>query len=92
MAVKWTTKALNDAERLCLFLAQHDRDVASSLAQKLRETPVRVVSHPRLGERVDSYILREVRKLSIGRYVMHYELRDNDILTLRIWHGREERR
>jgi plasmid stabilization system protein ParE len=90
--LQWTSKALLDVERLCLFLAQHDRDAANRLANTLNIAAAKLTSLPRLGERVDSYVVREVRKFSVGRYVMHYELRDDEIIVLRIWHGREDRR
>ena len=90
--VQWTTSALIDIERLYLFLAQYDRDAALRLAARLDDAPGKLIAHPRLGERVESYVTKEVRKLSIGRYVMHYEIVGEKILILRLWHTREERR
>ena len=92
MQVQWTQNALIDTERLYLFLAQFDRDAALSLVARLDAAPAKLVAHPRLGERVDAYEAKEVRKLSIGRYVMHYEIVGDRIIILRLWHAREERR
>lgn len=92
MQVQWTASALLDTERLCLFLAQHDRDEANALAARLDDAPAKLITHPRLGERVESYPTKEVRKLTLGRYVMHYEIAGDRILILRLWHAREERR
>ncbi len=92
MQVQWTEKALIDTERLYFFLAQHDRDAALGLAARLNDAPAKLIAHPRLGERVEGYVAKEVRKLSIGRYVMHYEIVGDKILILRLWHAREERR
>ncbi len=92
MQVQWTDKALSDTERLYLFLAQFDRDAALSLVSRLDDAPAKLIDHPRLGERVDGYATKEVRKLSLGRYVMHYEIVGDKILILRLWHAREERR
>lgn len=92
MQVQWTQKALIDTERLYLFLAQFDRNAALSLVASLDAALARLIAHPRLGERVEAYVAKEVRKLSIGRYVMHYEIAGERIIILRLWHAREERR
>ena len=92
MQVEWTASGLIDTERLYLFLAQYDRDAALALAARLDDAPAKLIAHPRLGERVECYAAKEVRKLSIGRYVMHYEIAGEKILILRLWHTREERR
>lgn len=92
MEVLWTASALADTERLYHFLAQHDRAAANGMATRLDAAPGKLIANPRLGERVEGFSAREVRKLSIGRYVMHYEVADARILILRLWHGREERR
>ena len=92
MQVQWTRRAVVDSDRLCEFLAQYDRDAAIKLALRLDAAPAKLADHPRFGERVASYVVKEVRKLSIGRYVMHYEIVCDQILILRIWHSREERR
>ena len=92
MQVQWARKALLDVERVCLFLALYDRNESISLATKLDNAPTRLLAHPRLGEKVDSYVVKEVRKLSLGNYVMHYEITGDVILILRVWHAREERR
>jgi plasmid stabilization system protein ParE len=90
--VQWTRRAIIDSERLCLFLAQHDRDAAIRLATHLDAAPTKLADHPRFGEKVESYVVKEVRKLSVGRYVIHYEIVGDQILILRVWHSREERR
>lgn len=92
MQVLWTVKALIDIERLYYFLAQYDREAAINLAARLDAAPDKLIANPRLGERVEAYVTKEVRKLSIGRYVMHYEIAGDRILILRLWYGREERR
>jgi plasmid stabilization system protein ParE len=92
MRVQWTQSALIDVERVYAFLAQHDRDLANALAIRLDAAPSKLLLHPRLGERVDGYVTKEVRKLSVGRYVIHYELVGDQILILRVWHSREQRR
>ena len=91
MIVKWTRRATLDVERLCRFFAEYDHAAARELAKRLDAAPEQLISFPRLGQRVDGYELKEVRKLIISRYVLHYEVVDNEVLIMRIWHVREDR-
>lgn len=52
---------------------------------------VLIPPHPRLGERVERYLPREVRRLIIGRYEMRYEIAGTLIRIVRLWHAREDR-
>lgn len=61
------------------------------MARTLTSAPNRLIIFPRVGQRVESFASKEVRKLSINDYVMHYEIVGEDILILRIWHSREDR-
>lgn len=51
-----------------------------------------MLDFPRLGERLDAYHPREVRRIIVGNYEMRYELARETISILRIWHSRENRR
>lgn len=51
----------------------------------------RLAAHPRLGTRLTEFDPREVRRLVIGDYEVRYELRDDKLLILRVWHAREDR-
>jgi plasmid stabilization system protein ParE len=91
VTIRWTKRASRDVGRLSGFLAPVAPAVAASVAQLLTSAPNRLLGFPRIGERVESYMVKEVRKLSVNQYVMHYEIKDNEILILRIWHSREDR-
>lgn len=91
MEVKWTSKALSDLNRLFEFLAPVNRRAAAKTVQSLTAAPMRIIDQPRIGERLDEFEGRDVRRLLVGHYEMRYEL-DNDIMyVLRIWHTREQR-
>jgi hypothetical protein len=49
------------------------------------------LAQPRIGERLDEFQPREVRRILIGNYEMRYEIRGSIIHLLRIWHTREQR-
>jgi plasmid stabilization system protein ParE len=91
MEVKWSSKALADLDRLFAFLAPVNRRAAARTVQSLVAAPARLLEHPRLGERLEEFEPREVRRILVGKYEMRYELRDSIIYVLRVWHTREDR-
>jgi plasmid stabilization system protein ParE len=91
MGLKWTSKALSDLARLHEFLAPVNPTAAARAVQSLAAAPSALLAHPRLGERLDGFEHREVRRLLVGSYEMRYELRDGEIYILRLWHTREKR-
>jgi len=91
MEVKWTNKALSDLNRLFEFLAPVNRQAAARIVQSLTAAPMRIIDQPRIGEILDEFEDKEVRRLLIGHYEMRYELNNNIMYVLRIWHTRERR-
>ena len=91
MEVEWSSKALADLDRLFAFLASVNRRAAARTVQSLAAAPARLLEHPRLGERLEEFEPREVRRILIGKYEMRYELEGSLIYVLRIWHTREDR-
>lgn len=86
MDLKWTSKALADLARLHDFLAPVDRRAAARTIQALARAPARLLEHPRLGEKLDEFKPREVRRLLVGPYEVRYELQGSTIYVLRLWH------
>lgn len=91
MKIEWTAHASDDLVRLHRFLATVAPDAAAALVQSLARAPRRLIDYPRIGERLDAYAPREVRRISVGNYEMRYEVTDNRIIILRLWHMRENR-
>lgn len=91
MEVKWTRKALADLVRLYEFLAPVNQRAAASTLRSLSSAPARLRTHPRIGEKLDEFDPREVRRILVGRYEMRYEIRKSVIYVLRLWHTREDR-
>jgi plasmid stabilization system protein ParE len=52
---------------------------------------MRLLEHPRIGERLDHFEPREVRRVLIGNYELRYEITASEIDVLRILHSRENR-
>ena len=91
MEIKWTSKSLSDLSRLYNFLAPVNKQAAANTIQSLTGAPNKVIHQPRIGERLDEFELREVRRLLVGHYEMRYEISNNTFYVLRIWHTRERR-
>lgn len=91
MDLKWTGKAQSDLTRLYAFLAPVNRQAAVRTVQALTAAPARLLEHPRIGERLEEFEPREVRRILVGRYEIRYEIRGVTIYVLRLWHTREDR-
>ncbi len=91
MIVRWTNRASRDVGRLSGFLAPVAPVSAAKVAQALTVAPNRLIDFPRVGQPAEGYTDKEVRKLTVGQYIMHYEIMGEEVIILRIWHGREDR-
>lgn len=91
MEFEWTSKALSDLARLYEFLAPVNRQAAARVVQSLTAARARLLEHPRIGEKLEEFEPREVRRILIGHYEMRYEIRESTLYVLRIWHTRENR-
>lgn len=91
MQLQWASKALADLARLYEFLASVNRSAAAQTVQSLTVAPTKLLNNPRLGERLEEFDPREVRRIFVGHYEMRYEIQASKIYILRIWHTREDR-
>jgi len=89
--LKWTGKALSDLARLYDFLAPANQRAAARVVRSLTEAPARLLEHPRLGEKLEEFAPREVRRILVGRYEIRYEIAVDTVYVLRLWHTREDR-
>ena len=91
MELKWSSRALFDLARLHEFLAPVDKRAAVRTVQMLTAAPTTLLLNPRLGEKLEEFDPREVRRILVGHYEMRYEIQKAIIYVLRLWHTREER-
>jgi plasmid stabilization system protein ParE len=94
MELKWTSKALSDVAKLYDFLAVANKIAAAKTVQSLTSTPSTpstLLINSRIGERLEGYTAREVRRILVGQYEIRYEINNSVIYVLRIWHTRENR-
>jgi len=59
--------------------------------QSLTAAPDRLKEQPRIGERLEEFDPREVRRILVGHYEMRYEVLESTVIVLRLWHTREDR-
>ncbi len=91
MELKRTSKALSDLVRLYESLASVDIKAAAQTVQALSAAPQGLLAYPRIGEKLEEFEPREVRRILAGRYEMRYEIQASIIYVLRLWHTRENR-
>ena len=91
MGLRWTTSANRDLVRVHAFLDAADRAAAVRAVQRLITGAKRIARHPRIGVRLAEFEPREVRRLILGDYELRYEVRDDELVILRIWHVHEDR-
>lgn len=91
MELKWTSKALADIARLYEFLAAVNQPAAARTVQQLTAAPTSLLANPRIGERLEEFEPRDVRRIQVGRYEMRYEIAGSTLYLLRLWHTREDR-
>lgn len=91
MELKWTSKALSDLTRLYEFLAAVNKGAAVRTVQSLTAAPTSLLTNPRIGESLEEFELREVRRILVGHYEIRYEIQESTIYVLRLWHTREDR-
>jgi plasmid stabilization system protein ParE len=90
MKLIFSRAAVHDLVRLRDFIAHHSPEAAQRVAQRLRETIQRLVDTPQIGRPVAN-MPGEIRELIFGKYVVRYEVRQQYLYILRIWHGKEDR-
>ena len=91
MKIVWTVVANGDLQRLHAFLAPHAPAAAAKIVQALVQAPDRLLEFPRLGMKLFVYEPREVRRIIVGDYELRYEIANEAIIILRLWHHREDR-
>jgi plasmid stabilization system protein ParE len=91
MVLKWTSKGLSDLARLYDFLAPVNKPAAARAVQTLAAAPASLLSNPYIGEKLEEFEPREVRRILVGKYEMRYEIQESTIYVLRLWHTRENR-
>ncbi|MBD2690315.1 type II toxin-antitoxin system RelE/ParE family toxin [Anabaena catenula] len=91
--IVWTETATNDLNRHYDFISTINPDAAARAVQAIVSSGESLQQNPRRGSIVDE--IAGLRKLlvSFGKYgfIIHYVILEDDVIILRIYHGRENR-
>ena len=90
MKLQFSNVAVEDLVRLKEFIAQHNPEAAKKVAKRLRGAIQGLIKTPQIGRPVTD-IPGEIRELVFGKYIIRYEVRQNILYILRVWHGKENR-
>ena len=72
-----------------LFIAEENMAAADSYIERLQEICALIAVNPLMGvDRLD--IAKDVRSFAVDDYVIYYELNDEGINVLRVWHAARE--
>ena len=93
MRLVWSAEALADLNRFADFLSRRHPQLADRIAGEIIAKTAMLIEHPRLGHPLgDNDTFRElVLRVLKAQYVFQYELGKNELIILRVFHGRESR-
>ncbi len=66
MELKWTSKTLSDLSRLYEFLSSVNKGAATRTIQSLTGAPINLLTHPRIGERLEEFEPRAESAFSLS--------------------------
>ncbi|MEH2003147.1 type II toxin-antitoxin system RelE/ParE family toxin [Nostoc sp.] len=91
--IVWTQTAIDDLNRHYDFIKLNNADAAARAVQAIVSSGESLQENPRRGSIVDE--IAGLRKLVVffGKYgfIIHYVILEDDVVILRIYHGRENR-
>lgn len=89
----WSEDALADLDRFAAFLHDQSPELAATVAEELIARAQVLARHPKLGRPLSTR--EEYRQIVMqvlgGAYVFQYRYHGNQIVILRVFHGREAR-
>lgn len=89
----WLPEAKTDIERLYGFLMDKNPAVAERAIRLIQQGAERLLDFPELGQPMqDDTERRELfLPFGAGAYVLRYRLYEDELVIIRVWHGRELR-
>ena len=94
MTIGWLPEALADLERVCEFLVEKDPAAAARALGGIEGAADRLEELPEIGQPMGDGTGRRQRfvPFGAGAYVLRYRVHYDDIVVIRVWHSREERK
>ncbi len=89
--IQWAGPALADLRSIRDEITAEGRPAAAKrLAKKIRDAVLRLQPHPYSGRPVPEFPGAGYREVIVAPYRIVYELADDRVFILRIWHGRRD--
>lgn len=91
--VVWSPTASRDLDRHYNFLLTQDASIAAKAVQKIIKTGGSLAQSPYRGAVVQQKTGLRKLLVSLGKYgyVIHYTVIEEEVVILRVYHGRENR-
>lgn len=90
MTLQFSQESIEDLERLRDFVEQNNPAAAQRIANELLLGMEKLKIYPEIGLEVDrAFDPRRIRDLFVGKYTIRYLIGDDEIVILRVWHGKE---
>lgn len=81
-----------DIERLFDFLSDKNLPAAEKALAKIKKQTRQLTKTPFIGKQLNNTSYRELYiPFGGGAYVLRYVVDENNVVIIRVWHGREER-
>ena len=90
MNLRFSPEAVDDLVRLREFIEEKNPVAAKRIANDLLLDLEKLKVFPEIGLKVErAFEPRRIRDLFIGNYTVRYLVGEEEIVVLRIWHGKE---
>ena len=93
MNLRYAPEAIEDLVRLREFIKKNNPTAAQRLARDLLLGMEKLKVFPEIGLKVErAFEPHRIRDLYIGNYTVRYFIGDGEIVVLRLWHGKENKK
>jgi len=90
MKLRFTPEAIEDLTRLRDFIEKNNPTAAQRIAKDLLLGMEKLKVFPEIGLKVERAIKsHRIRDLYVDDYTVRYLIGDQEIVVLRLWHGKE---
>ncbi len=90
MNLNFSPEAVEDLTRLREFIVEKNPIAAHRIATELLLGLEKLKVFPEIGLEVDrAFNPKRIRDLFIGKYTVRYLIGEDEIVVLRMWHGKE---
>ena len=89
MKLRYERGALADLAEIFAYIAADNREAAARLVARIEDAAWQIAANPRIGEPTRN---PRFRRISIGNYLIVYEVGSDDVVIHYVRHGAQRRR